>query len=52
MWLFWCVYWCEITLDGAANANKRNKGTAFKNNASFISLFQKLIIQSSTMQKT
>ena len=41
-----------ITLDGAANANKRNKGTAFKNNASFISLFQKLIIQSSTMQKT
>ena len=26
-----------ITLDGAANANKRNKSTAFKNNAPFIS---------------
>ena len=26
-----------ITLDGAAIANKRNKSTAFKNNAPFIS---------------
>ena len=31
-----------ITLDGAANANKRNKGTAFKNNAPFISCISKI----------
>ena len=31
-----------ITLDGAANANKRNKGTAFENNAAFISCISKI----------
>ena len=31
-----------ITLDGAANANKRNKSTAFKNNALFISCILKI----------
>ena len=31
-----------ITLDGAANASKRNKSTAFKNNAPFISCISKI----------
>ena len=31
-----------ITLDGAANANKRNKKSAFKNNAPFISCISKI----------
>ena len=31
-----------ITLDGTANANKRNKSTAFKNNAPFISCISKI----------
>ena len=31
-----------ITLNGAANANKRNKKTAFKNNAPFISCISKI----------
>ena len=31
-----------ITLDGAANANKINKGTAFENNAAFISCISKI----------
>ena len=31
-----------ITLDGAANANKRNKSTAFKNNAPFTSCILKI----------
>ena len=31
-----------ITLDGAANANKRNKGTAFESNAAFISCISKI----------
>ena len=31
-----------ITLDGVANANKRNKGTAFKYNAPFISCISKI----------
>ena len=31
-----------ITLDGAANANKRNKATAFKNNAPVISFISKI----------
>ena len=31
-----------FTLDGAANASKRNKSTAFKNNAPFISCISKI----------
>ena len=32
----------STTLDGVANANKRNKGTAFKYNAPFISCISKI----------
>ena len=41
-----------IILEGDNNANKRNKNLTFKNNAPFITAFQKLMAQKLIMQKT